>query len=73
MITDGEFLCVDWNLSDVIFSSTKTGTAMAVLVVPLPASHHNAMTPMGLVVEQTSWLLPHNVNQCGLVGYCLTM
>ena len=38
---------------------------MAVLVVLVPlalASHHKSMTPMGLVVEQTSWLLPHTVN-----------
>ena len=76
MISSGEFLCVDWNSSDVIFSFAKTGTAMAVVAVPVPStlvSNHNAMTPMGLVVQQNSWLLPHNVNQYRLVGYCHTM
>ena len=92
---------LDWNSSDIIVSSAKTGTAMAVLAIPVLsalASHHNAMILMRLVVEQTSvimmmmwistdqlatatqcesvqtsWLLPHAVNQYGPVGYCLTL
>ena len=57
---------LDWNLSDIIVSSPKTGTFMAVLAISVLsalASHHMPCIPMGLVAEHTSWLLPHNVNQ----------
>ena len=61
-ITGGEFLCVYWKSSDIIFSSPKTDTGMAKLAVPVPlplGSHHNAMTIVvgqALLYFQLWWL-----------------